>query len=67
MHTWGVKLQRPSTLASTGPEFGCDLTFPSDAKTGVSATEAQAFIQDNIGFVLDVGNELLAAMQLANA
>uniref|UniRef100_A0A7S3QKJ9 Uncharacterized protein n=1 Tax=Dunaliella tertiolecta TaxID=3047 RepID=A0A7S3QKJ9_DUNTE len=68
LNVWGVKLQRPSTLSSTGPEFGCDLTFPSDGgKDGVSAAEAQAFIQENIGFVLDVGNELLAAVQLANA
>ena len=66
-NAWGVKLQRPAFLSATGPDFGCELSFPSDAKNGVSAAEAQAFIQEHIPFVLELGNELLAAVQLANA
>jgi len=67
LNKWGVQLQRPTVLSESRADFGCDLQYPSDSKSGVSAGEAQAFIEEHIPFALDVSNELLAAVQLSNA
>jgi len=63
---WGVQLQRPAALSAAGPEFGCDLSFPSEGKSGASAGAAQVFIQEQIPNVVSCSSELLLAVQLAN-